>query len=135
MPRIIELDSLEKAVRAVLFSVCVNDEKPLSLLIVEAGAQRQQFSRSIETIIYLTDCTGYGLTRGILSKIVSGEVKHIMIADLITLLSKSAKTRQSLIAFLNNLIEEGIAKMATYATGWEKEVSCGLITAITEDAL
>jgi len=73
--------------------------------------------------------------RDILPKILSGEVKHIMIADLITPLSKSTKTRQSLIAFLNNLVEEGVAKVTTYASVWDKEVNCGLVTAITEDAL
>lgn len=83
----------------------------------------------------MTDCTAYGLTRDILPKVISGEIRHILIADLITPLSKSAKTRQSLVAFLNNLIEEGVAKMTTYVTVWEKEVRCGLISAITDDAL
>jgi hypothetical protein len=34
MPKIVELDALEKTVKAVLFSAYVKDEKPLSLLIV-----------------------------------------------------------------------------------------------------
>ena len=46
MPRIIELDSLEKAVRAVLFSVYVKDEKPLSLLI-EAGERKDSSSQEV----------------------------------------------------------------------------------------
>jgi hypothetical protein len=91
--------------------------------------------RENKGIVYITDCTAYGLTRDILPKVVSGEIKHILIADLVTPLSKSTKTRQSLVAFLNNLIEEGVAKMTTYATVWEKEVRCGLISAITDDAL
>jgi hypothetical protein len=139
MPKIVELDALEEAVIAVLFSAYVKDEKPLSLLIVakpeSAKTAVLKKYRDNKGIVYLTECTAYGLTRDILPKIVTSEVKHIMIADLITPLSKSTKTRQGLIAFLNNLIEEGVAKMTTYATVWEKEVKCGLITAITEDAL
>ncbi len=139
MPRIIELDALEKTVRATLYSAYLKDEKPLSLLIVakpESGktAVLKKYKEN-KGIVYYTDCTAFGLTRDVLPKVVSGEVKHIIIADLITPLSKSAKTRQSLIAFLNNLIEEGVAKITTYANVWDKEVNCGLLTAITEDAL
>jgi hypothetical protein len=67
--------------------------------------------------------------------VASGEKKHIIIADLITPLSKSTKTRQALIAFLNNLIEEGVAKMTSYVTIWDREANCGLITSITDEAL
>jgi hypothetical protein len=39
------------------------------------------------------------------------------------------------IAFLNNLIEEGVGKMTTYTTMWEREARCGLVTSVTDDAL
>lgn len=55
--------------------------------------------RENKGVAYVTDCTAYGLTRDVLPKIVSGEVKTIMIPDLITPLSKSTKTRQSFVAF------------------------------------
>jgi hypothetical protein len=66
---------------------------------------------------------------------VSGEVRTLVIPDLITSLSKSAKTRQSFVAFLNNLIEEGVAKITTYANIWDKDVKANIITAITDEAL
>lgn len=117
----------------------MKDEKPLSLLIVakpeSAKTAVLKKYKQNKGIAYLTDCTAYGLTRDILPKVVSGEVKHIMIADLITPLSKSTKTRQAFVAFLNNLIEEGVAKITTYGTVWDREVNCGLIAAITDDAL
>lgn len=139
MPKLVQLDALEKTVEATLYSAYVKDEKPLSLLIVAKPESAKTLVlkkyRENKGIVYLTDCTAYGLTRDILPKIVSGEIKHILIADLITPLSKSTKTRQSLVAFLNNLIEEGVAKMTSYATIWEKEVRCGLVTAVTDEAL
>jgi hypothetical protein len=139
MPRLVQLDALERIVEATLYSAYVKDEKPLSLLIVAKPESGKTLVlkkyRENKGIVYLTDCTAYGLTRDILPKVISGEVRHILIADLITPLSKSAKTRQSLVAFLNNLIEEGVAKMTTYATVWEKEVRCGLISTITDEAL
>jgi len=139
MTKLVRLDALETIVRAVLFSAYVRGEKPLSLLIVakpeSAKTAILKKYRENKGVVYLTDCTAYGLTHNILPKVVSGEVKHIMIADLITPLSKSTKTRQAFVAFLNNLIEEGVAKITTYATVWEKEVNCGLIAAITDEAL
>lgn len=136
---LVEVDELEKTVKTCLYSPYVQGEKALSLLIVakpESGKTAILKKYSINKgIVYLTDATAYGLTRDILPKVVSGEVKHILIADLITPLSKSVKTRSSFIAFLNNLIEEGVAKITTYSTVWEKQVNCGLITAVTDEAL
>jgi hypothetical protein len=57
-----------------------------------------------------------------------------MIPDLITPLSKQTKTRQSLVAFLNNLIEEGVAKISTYAISWNRDVNANVITAVTDEA-
>ena len=130
---------LGKVVECALISPYITDEKPISLLIVakpESGKSTvmKQY-RENKGVIYLSDCTAYGITRDILPKIVSGEVKTIMIPDLLTPLSKQTKTRQSFVGFLNNLIEEGVAKITTYATVWNKEANANLITAVTEDAL
>jgi hypothetical protein len=114
-------------------------EKPLSLLIVakaESGKTSvMKIYRQNKGIAYISDCTAYGITRDILPKMVSGEVRTIIIPDLITPLSKSTKTRQAFVAFLNNLIEEGLAKITTYANVWDKEVNANVITAVTDQAL
>jgi len=70
-----------------------------------------------------------------LPKISAGEIKTIIIPDLLTPLSKSTKTRHAFIGFLNALIEEGIAKITTYTTVWEKEVKCNIITSVTKQEL
>lgn len=136
---LIHLELLKKIIEATIISPYIKDENPISLLIVakaESGKTSvMKLYRENKGIVYMTDCTAYGLTRDILPKIVSGEVKTLMIADLLTPLSKSHKTRQSFIAFLNNLIEEGVAKITTYVTVWDKEVNVNVITAITDEAL
>jgi hypothetical protein len=136
---LINVEPLKKMVECTLISPYIKNEKPLSLLIVakaESGKTSVMKSyRQNKGVVYVSDCTAYGLTRDILPKIVSGEVKTIVIPDLITPLSKSTKTRQSFIAFLNNLIEEGVAKMTTYATIWEKDVKANVITAVTDEVL
>jgi hypothetical protein len=139
MGYLIKMEPLKTIIECALISPYIVNEKPLSLLIVakpESGKSSvmKQY-RENQGIVYLTDCTAYGITRDILPKIISGEVKTIMIPDLITPLSKQTKTRQSFVAFLNNLIEEGVAKMTTYATVWNKDVNANIISAITDEAL
>jgi len=130
---------LRKMVECSLISPYIEGEKALSLLIVakpESGKSSvmKQY-RENRGVVYVSDCTAYGLTRDILPKIVSGETKTIMIPDLLTPLSKSDKTRKAFVAFLNNLVEEGVAKMTTYATVWNQDVNANVITAITDEAL
>lgn len=135
----IEIEALKEAIETVLFSAYLEDEKALSLMVVAKAESGKTMAmkgyRFNQGVCYLTDCTAYGISRDILPKIASGEVKHIFIADLITPMSKQTKTRKSFIAFLNNLIEEGVAKMTTYMTIWDKEVNAGVIAAITDNEL
>jgi hypothetical protein len=136
---LVNVEPLRKLVECALISPYIKNEKPLSVLIVakaESGktSVMKQYRQS-KGIVYISDCTAWGLTREILPKIVSGEIKTMIIPDLITPLSKSHKTRQGFIAFLNNLIEEGIAKITSYANTWDKEVKSNLVTAVTDEAL
>ena len=138
-PSMIRMEALQKMIECTLISPYIKDENPTSLLIVakpESGKTSiMKTYRQNKGIIYVTDCTAYGLTRDVLPKMVSGEIKTIMIPDLLTPLSKAHKTRQSFIAFLNNLIEEGIAKVTTYAMVWNRSVKANVITAVTDQAI
>jgi Cdc6-like AAA superfamily ATPase len=133
------ISQLKKIIECALISPYIKNEKPLSLLIVakpESGKTTvmKLYVRN-KGIVYLTDCTAYGIQRDLLPKIVAGEVRTIIIADLLTPLSKAFKTKQAFIAFLNNLIEEGVAKITTYAMTWDKEVRANVITAVTDQAI
>ena len=137
--QLIRVGLLKKIVECALISPYIKNEKTISLLIVakaESGkTSTMKLYRQNKGIAYVTDCTAYGLTRDILPKMVSGEVKTLMIPDLLTPLSKSQRTRQSFVAFLNNLMEEGIVKITTYAMIWDKDVKANVITAVTDEAL
>lgn len=138
---IVSLDPLKKMVECALISPYIKDEKPISLLIAavpESGKSTvmKQYNKT-RGVLYLTDCTAYGIQQNYLPSIVSGETKTIMISDLITPISKATKTRKSFIAFLNNLTEEGVGKIATYAhvrrSG--EDARANVITAITRGCL
>ena len=122
---LINIDPLKKIIECTLISPYIKDEKPISLLIVakaESGkTTAMKMYRENKGVVYITDCTAYGLTRDTLPKIVSGEIKTIMIPDLLTPLSKQTKTRKSFVAFLNSLVEEGVANISSYSTMWSKD--------------
>jgi len=90
-----------------------------------------------KNVAYLSDVTAFGIQRDLLAKIESGEVRHIMIPDLLKPLSRKESTVNSFITMMNSLIEEGVSAMTTYATPglvtFKNPVKVGLITAITSD--
>jgi hypothetical protein len=134
-----ETSLLSKIIECAIISPYIKNENPLSLMIVakpESGKTRHlKEYRFNKGLVYMTDCTAYGLTRDIVPKLISGEAKTIIIADILTPLAKATKTRASFIAFLNNLIEEGLAKITTYCTILDKEVKANVITSVTPEAL
>jgi hypothetical protein len=136
---LVHVEPLQKIIECALISPYIRNEKPISLLIVakaESGkTSTMKLYRQNKGIVYVTDCTAYGITRDILPKMVSKEIRTLMIPDLLTPLSKSFKTKQTFIAFLNNLMEEGVVKITTYAMIWDKDVNANIITAVTDQAL
>jgi hypothetical protein len=136
---LVHMEQLRKVVECTLISPYIRNEKLTSLLIVakpESGKTSilKQYGLN-KGIVYMTDCTAYGIQRDLLPKLVSGEIRTFMIPDLLTPLAKAYKTRESFIAFLNNLIEEGVAKITTYAMVWDKEAKANVITAVTDQAI
>jgi len=137
---LINLWPLQKLVECSLISPYIKGEKPFSLLIVakpESGKTMvmKQYCKN-KGVLYLTDCTAFGITRDYLLKIVSGEIRTIMIPDLTTPLSKQTKTRAGLVAFLNNLIEEGIKNMSTGVVSYSKDndAIANVITSVTDQS-
>ena len=138
---LVRLQPLQKMVECALISPYIKDEKPISLLIAakpESGKTSvMKEYRQNKGILYLTDCTAYGIEQNYLHRIVQGEIRTLMIPDLLTPLAKQTKTRRTFVAFLNSLIEDGIAGIATGALVWNKDTdaSVNVITSVTDQAL
>lgn len=135
----IKTEELEEIIKMVLYSAYIKDEKPISLLIAaEVGAGKTELVKMYgknKGLVSLTDTTAYGIIKTFLPELELGRLKHIILPDLITPLSKSKSTVKSFVSFLNNLIEEGIVEIQTYASSVKKEVSCGLIACIAKKEL
>ena len=137
-PVLKDLENLADIIRLTIYTAYLkNVQKPHSLLIIarpESG-KTEMMKKFImnKNIAYVSDVTAFGIERDYLPKIETGEVRHIMIPDLLKPLSRKESTVKTFITFLNGLIEEGIASASTYATrrSSERHVKCGIITAIT----
>lgn len=136
-----DLDALIDMLRLVILSSYIgNVPKPDSLLIIarpESGKTDVMKKFAInKNVAYLSDVTAFGIQRDYLDAIQRGEVRHIMIPDLLKPLSRKASTVKTFITMMNSLIEEGIAAVSTYSTPrlvYSKPVRCGLIAAITSN--
>jgi len=137
-----DLEPLADIVTLALYTAYIeNVQKSDSLLIIakpESG-KTELLKKFIvnKNIAYISDLTAFGLERDYLPKIEAGEIRHIVIPDLLKPLSRKESTVNTLITSLNALIEEGLASISTYATRRiaEKHVKCGIITAITGEEL
>jgi hypothetical protein len=136
-----DLDPLVDIVKLTILTAYLKDEKPNSLIVIakpESGkTEVMKRFRINKNVAYLSDVTAFGIQRDYLSKIEAGEVRHIIIPDLLKPLSRKESTVNSFVTLMNSLIEEGFAAASTYATSgllsFQKPVRCGLITAITGD--
>lgn len=136
-----DLDPLVDIVRLTIYTAYIKDQKPNSLIVIakpESGkTEVMKKFRINNNVAYLSDVTAFGIQRDYFSKIEAGEVRHIIIPDLLKPLSRKESTVNSFVTLMNSLIEEGVAAVSTYATpgllSFQKPVRCGLITAITGD--
>ena len=128
------LDILER----IVASGFVKNGYPLSaVLIAPVGAGKTTNLKKIafnENILALSDCTPYGIAK-LLPEIRLKNVKHIIIFDLVEPLSRSHSVVNSLIGFLNSLIEEGIFRISTGFIEIKEPIKLGLITSTTVDEL
>lgn len=137
----IATSELEYLVKTTLYSSCLKNERPVSLLIsakVESGKTELVTKfRDNHGILFMSDLTAWGIQKHYLKRLTSGDIKYIIIPDILVPLSRSGDTVNSLIGFLNSLIEEGIKEISTYAMHFSlpAPVRCGLITTITKDDL
>lgn len=130
-------EKLELIVELTLWSGCLQNERPLSLLIIakpESGKSQLvlKYKENSPGVITITDCTAWGIQKNFLNEMKDRQIHHIIIPDLITPLSRQPATVSTFIAFFNNLIEEGVVEVHTFAQDFKVEgLNVGIISTIT----
>ncbi len=106
-------NDLDKIVALTLCSGHINGEKPLSILILsdrpESG-KTEIVKKFCDTpyVEYCTDVSGFGLMRDLSTRITKGEVKHIVIPELLKPLMKGKTASDNFTSTLQTVMEDGI---------------------------
>lgn len=139
--KLISTEELEYTIELVIMSGYISNADPLSLIIsAQVGAGKTEILklyRKTPGVQWLTEPTAFGVKERFLGEIESGKIKHLIIGDLLTPLSKQKRTRDDFIAFFNALIEEGVGSIHTFAQHWEGSsfAKCGIMTSIAQPDL
>jgi hypothetical protein len=142
---LIKLEKPTKLLELVLYSAYIKGEPPVSVLLTalpEAGKTElvMRFAENKGCVV-LSDCTAFGIMRDYGKKIKDGDIRHLIIPDLVKPLSRGKDTVHGLISFFNSLIEEGVLGISTYAEtiipkdSQTDKVKCGLIGTLARGIL
>lgn len=112
---LIQLNPVIDILRAAIWTGKSADERPVSIMLIaeqeSAKTEALKFFRNTSTLFYLSDLTSRGLTH-YRSDIEKGTLKHIVLLDLVRVLSHGKGTSERTIQSLASLIEEGESDVA-----------------------
>lgn len=112
------------------FMVEVDDKKNKG----KKYSEERNHVEQIGSVFYTTDSTPYTLYSRYSKLLRSGQIKHIVIPDLLSILTKSKDVMPDTIRFYNCLIEEGIYRIESKNSNFvvETPVQIGLISAVSQ---
>lgn len=134
--RLIKLEPIIDIIRASIWTGKLSDEKPISLMLIaeqeSAKTEALKFFRGTPTLEYISDLTSRGLSP-YKQDIQSGKLKHIVLLDLVRILSHGKGISERTIQTLASLMEEG--ESATSDAGgrekWDNFPRIGALMGIT----
>lgn len=134
-----KLEKIERLIELSLISGYIKDDTaPLSLILIanpESGKTKMILKFDAPHTIETTDLSSKPITEKIVPMLRNNELHHILIPDMIKILSHRETTTDSTVAFLNSLMEEGVKKSLFFGQTFEfkERKKCGIITALTFD--
>lgn len=134
--RLIRMEPILNILRAALWSGKVSDEKPVSVMLIaeqeSAKTEALKYFRGTPTIRYFSDITSRGIA-SYRTRIQEGTLKHIVILDLVRILSHGRGTSERTVQTLASLMEEGESEVSD-AGGreeWKDFPRIGVLMGIT----
>jgi hypothetical protein len=135
----IGVELIRELVETVILTGRVKGVDPVSLLLVanpESGKTSVVLAKDCKSVEAFTDVTGRGIHMILAQK---KDITHIVINDLVAVLSHKQSVNRYTISQLNALTEEGISKLATPAgiqeyEGGRKGIIASLTTDMASDA-
>lgn len=109
-PSFIRLEPILEIIETCIYSGRVGREKPVSVLLIaeqeSAKTEALKHFYGTSTLRYVSDITSKGL-QAYKNDIMQGQVRHVVIMDLVRILSHGKGVSDRLIQTLSSLMEEG----------------------------
>jgi hypothetical protein len=134
--KLIRLEPVIEIVKASIWTGKLSDEKPVSIMLIaeqeSAKTECLKFFRGTTTLKYLSDLTskGIGPFKG---DIQSGKIRHLVILDLVRILSHGKGVSERTIQNLASIMEEGESETSDAGgqSSWDNFPKIGCLMAIT----
>lgn len=136
-----KLEGLEKItefLKIIFASGYIADDKPLSLLLVAPVSSGKttaikQFQKN-KSLLITTDSTAFGILAKYQEKLRNGDIKHIIIPDLLNALCRRKTTTETFLLFINATSEDGLFPSKSYNIETTEFIApFGWVLCVTED--
>jgi hypothetical protein len=137
----IDIEPLTKIIQLTLQTAFIPADKPTNLLLIAKPETAKTSalnltSRKKDYIFYTNEITAKIIIDMILPMADRGEIKTVVIPDLLNCIEKQKATREQFLNLIKSAIEEGINHIETYAKKFKcqnpnKPTKFSMITAIT----
>jgi len=133
-----KVEKLERLVELILLTAYIKNDNAVSMMLVAIPeSYKTSILRSIISAhsLEVMDLSPVKIKQEILPLIKDKKVFHLVIPDLVKLLSHKPHTVDATITFLNALMEEGVKRSMFYGQSFEMPypVKCGIITSVTPE--
>lgn len=134
---IIEVEPLKKVIRLTLQAQFIKPFEPTNLLLIgnpeTAKTSALTLSRKKDFVYFTNEITAKMLIDMVFPSIEKGDIKAIVIPDLLNCIEKQKSTRQQFLMLIKSLIEEGFTEIQTYHKRYSSKtpIRASLITAMT----
>lgn len=134
--RLIAVDDLIKLVNLALLTGRIKDGKRVSMLLIgdtETGkTQILEIFMNLKTVIWANDLSAHVIVDEVAPEVEHGKT-HVLIPDLLKVLSHQKVVTRNTVTMLNSIMEEGLKNVMFYGTRreFDEPVKCGVIAAIT----
>lgn len=135
----LKTNGIERLIELSLISGYIKDNTaPLSLILIsypETAKTSMILKFDCEHTVETSDLSAKPIADVIVPQLRTDKLHHILIPDMVKVLSHRETTVNTTIAFLNALMEEGVKQNLFFGQrfDFDKRVKCGLITAVTFD--
>ena len=131
----INTELLEQAVKLAVYSTAIENEKPVSMLLVakpeHAKSELLKLFSHVKQVFYTSDFNSY-VFGDFANEYLKGTKKTIMIPDFLKVVKKKQATQANALTLLNAITEEGFTGRVMGGSYIDEPLVANVITAITQ---